>query len=290
MTIAKAIIKWVLIIVLGLIVFLILFIESFDRYISSERGVKWLYRNIPEQPMDIRYTSSGVRYLSIGHEDKIPMLLIHGAPGSAFDWTSFAKQLDIYDQYYLLIVERPGYGATIPRRAEPSIKIQSEKIAEVLREENIKEAVVMGHSYGAPIAIALGAIAPQHISHIYGLSGQYDPDNEVTFKISHYVNFNIFKYLLPRLVWVSNIEKLTHPDGLREIQPYFESVKVPITLIHGDADTLVPYENSTFLKSKLKQSSSSLITLDGHDHPIHMQIPGYLANLALGRSPAVPRK
>ena len=286
--ITKVILKWISIIVLSLIILLFLFIDGCDRYLATERGAKWLFNDVPNQDIEIKYTPSGVRYVCIGDTSKTPLMLIHGAPGSLFDWKSFAKYEQIYEQFHLLIVERPGYGGTKPRKAEPSIMIQAERISEVLEQEQTTDAVVMGHSYGGPIAILLGDLLPHRIAHIYGLSGQYDPDNEITFRISYFINYKIFKYLLPRFIWASNVEKLTHPDGLREILPYYENVNVPITLVHGNKDTLVPYDNSMFLMDKMKRASASMITLEGHDHPIHMQIPAYLVDLALGKTPEVP--
>lgn len=276
-----AILKWLFYIVFGLLVLLFLFIEGFDRYIATDKGALWLFKNLPNQNMEIRRTPSGVRYLSIGDEDKPLLMLIHGAPGSLYDWKSFAKRADLYDQYRVLIVERPGYGGTKPRKAEPSIKIQAARILEVLDKEG-KSAVVMGHSYGGPIAVAMAAMSPNMVSKVIGVSGQYDPDNEITFRISYFINFKLFKYLLPRFIWASNVEKLTHPDALREILTMYAEVKTPIVLLHGDSDTLVPYENSPFLMNLLHENAE-MITLPGWDHPIHMTESDYLVDFVLGK-------
>ena len=62
--------------------------------------------------------------------------------------------------------------------------------------------------------------------------------------------------------------------------PLFEQVGVPVDLIHGDADSLVPYDNSPFIKGKLPVAAS-LFTLEGHDHPLQMQAPDYLVQFVL---------
>lgn len=261
--------RWTLIVAVTLLVLLLGFIEGFDRYVATEKGAMWLYKKVPHTQKAVKFTTSGVRYFEIGDAEKPPLLLIHGAPGGIFDWLGVAKNTHIYDHYRLLIPERPGYGGTKPRGAVPSIEEQAEGLLEVLETEE-KEAVVMGHSYGAPIAVIMGAMKPEKISRIYGVSGQYDPDNEITFGISHLINFKIFAYLLPRFIWVANVEKLTHPDALRAIIPLYEEINVPVVLIHGDADTLVPYENSPFLLRHLN-GTAEMITMEGKDHPIHMQ-------------------
>lgn len=274
-----SILKWLLIIGLSLIALLFISMEAFDYYLSSDKGTQWLYKGVSQPINKISHTKSGVRYLTIGEEDKQPLLLIHGAPGGSYDWIGLAKQDAIYDQYKLIIVERPGYFGTKPRKAEKSILVQTQRILEVLDLEEQK-AVVMGHSYGAPIAVLAGALAPDKIDRVIGLSGQYDPSNEIVMGISHWVNFKIFRYLIPRYIWSANVEKLSHAKALEDIVPYYAKVAVPVILIHGDKDTLVYYENSPYLMAKLL-GQKELITLAGKDHPIHMQEASYLADFLI---------
>lgn len=282
--ITKRIFRWVLYIALALVAILFIVIESFDRYVSSEKGTRWWYKDIPRQDWTINYTPSGLRYLEIGDADKQPLLLVHGAPGSVMDWSAVAKRERIYEKYRLLVVDRPGYGGTKPRGAEKDLKVHAEKILEVLEGETQK-AVIMGHSYGGPIAVIMGALQPEKIAKIVGVSGQYDPDNEVTFRISYFLNFKIFRFLLPRMLWVSNVEKLSHPDALRNILPLYPKISVPVVLIHGDADTLVPYPNSPFLMELMK-NDKELVTIADGDHPLQMQAPDMLVDFVLNTEQA----
>lgn len=277
--ITKRIFRWILYIALALVAILFIVIESFDRYVSSEKGTRWWYKDIPRQDWTIKFTPSGLRYLEIGDAEKQPLLLVHGAPGSVLDWSAVAKRERIYEKYRLLIVDRPGYGGTKPRGAEKDLRVHAEKILEVLEEERQK-AVVMGHSYGGPIAVIMGALQPEKIAKIVGVSGQYDPDNEVTFRISYLLNFQLFRFLLPRMLWVSNVEKLSHPNALREILPLYPKISVPTVLIHGDADTLVPYDNSPFLM-ELMDTDKELVTIADGDHPLQMQAPDMLVDFVL---------
>ncbi len=283
--ITKRIFRWFLYIALALVAILFIFIESFDRYISSEKGTRWWYKDIGKEDWTINFTPSGVRYLEMGDPEKQALLLVHGAPGSVMDWSGLAKRERIFEKYRLLIVDRPGYGGTKPRGAEKDLKVQAQKILEVLEGETQK-AVVMGHSYGGPIAVIMGALQPEKIAKIVGVSGQYNPDNEVIFRISYFINFKIFRFLLPRMLWVSNVEKLSHPDALREILPLYPKISVPVALIHGDADTLVPYENSPFLM-ELINSDKELVTVDQGDHPLQMQAPDLLVDFVLN-TPLAP--
>lgn len=271
--------KWIGIVVLSLVIILLLTVEILDRYIASEKGAFWVFKNVSQQAKTVKFSKSGVRYMEIGDPEKPALMLIHGAPGSLFDWRSVAGKPEIYTKYRLLIVERPGYGGTKPRGAEASVKKQAEKISEVLDEEK-QPATIMGHSYGGPVAVLLGAIKPGKISKIISVAGQFDPDNEKTLRISYFIDFKIFKYLLPRMLWVSNVEKLTHPDALREVLTMYKEVKPPVVLIHGDKDSLVPYKNSPFVQKLLPQGTQMITFLNG-DHPLHMQEPQYLVDFVL---------
>lgn len=283
------ILRWPVYIALGLFILLLVAVESIDRYMATEKGARWVYKNIPHENLDIKYTDSGVRYLSIGDADKQPLVLVYGAPGSIFDWQMLAKRARIYEKYRLLIVDRPGYGATKPRKAETSIENAAKRVLEVLAEESQK-AVVMGHSYGGPIAVVMGALQPEKIEKVIGVAGQYDPDNELVFGISYYIRFGIFKYLLPRMLWVSNKEKLAHAEAQRAVLPLYKNIPIPVILIHGDADSLVPYENSPFLMQFLN-GEAKLITLKGYDHPLQMQEVDYLVDFALDENtPVLPEK
>lgn len=281
----KRIMKWLLISLSGLSVLLLLLIAGADSFLSSEKGARWLYSKV-EHPLAIKFAPNEVRYLQIGDTSKTPLLLIHGTPGGLFDWLAIANRDRLYEQYYLLIPERQGYGGTRPKKAEPSVIAQSRALLPILRAQT-KPAVILGHSYGAPVAVALGGIAPERTRHIYGVSGAYDPALEITFSISYWIDFQLFKYLLPCPIWVSNVEKLGHPQALREALPLFQSVKVPTTLVHGTSDTLVPFENSTYLQAQLP-TQTPLIALTGQEHPVHVMLPDYFVSLLLGEEPVAP--
>ena len=285
----KLVFKWVVLTFTVLVLLLLIFIELADRYLASGGGARWLYKTVPDDDIRLKHTPDGVRYLCIGDTSKMPLLLIHGAPGGFYDWLKLAKERSLYQRYYFLIPERAGYGGTRPRGAVTSIRQQAELLLPLLDHDFPQPAVIVGHSYGAPIAMAMGALAPERVAHIYGLSGAYDPEREVTFRISYWIDHAVFRYLLPRYLWVANEEKLHHPEALRQAKPLFQQVQVPVTLVHGSADSLVPFGNSQYLQELLPQSTR-LIQLKGYDHPIHFQVTGFIASLLLGEVGAAPAK
>ena len=87
------------------------------------------------------------------------VLLIHGQPGTAADWTGVARALR--DRFRVLVPDRPGYGRTGGRAL--GIVGNAEAMANLLEETGAGEAIVAGHSWGAGVAIAMARRYPERV-------------------------------------------------------------------------------------------------------------------------------
>ena len=285
----KFLLKWFLITALSLLILLMLCIEGFDRYLATERGIRWMFSEVQAGHFDVRYTPEGLRYLSLGDTQKPALLMIHGAPGSAIDWLNFSSQSRIFKHYRLLLVDRPAYGGTQMREPEPSILENAALLQNIIQSEPDSTVTVLGHSYGAPIAMILGALDSTKIKRIIASSGQYDPENEIVFNISHMIKYPIFKYMMPYMFWVSNEEKMAHPKACREALPYYSRVKANVDLIHGNADGLVLYENASFIQALLT-TKNQLITLKGFGHFLPGVAVDFLVDFTISDQTTPPQK
>ena len=275
----------------------LLAMEGFDRWLSSDRGAKWLYRKAAAS-LQIHRSADGLRWLEIGRADLAPLVLLHGSPGGLFDWKALVEDSMLLQHYRLIVPERPGYGATKPRGAEPSIMEQADRILAALSGEAMP-LTLLGYSYGGPVAVAMAGAAPERIDGVIGLAGQYDPDNEMILSVSPYLQFGLFRYLMPRWLWVSNEEKMNHQEALRKAMLLFERAQCPIWLIHGTEDAIVPTDNSPWLAEHLQQhagygllrgrpdggahaaQSLFLDLREGKDHSIPFSEPELVAEAAL---------
>lgn len=70
--------KWVGIVLLSLFIILLVTVEILDRYIASEKGAFWVFKNVSQQPKAIKFSKSEVRYVEIGDPNKPALMLIHG--------------------------------------------------------------------------------------------------------------------------------------------------------------------------------------------------------------------
>jgi pimeloyl-ACP methyl ester carboxylesterase len=93
------------------------------------------------------------------------VLLIHGASGNSADMLNALGERLADDGFRVLAVDRPGHGwsSRFDRRAASSPANQAERIHAALAELGVSRAIVVGHSLGGAIALALALDAPHFV-------------------------------------------------------------------------------------------------------------------------------
>ncbi|GAB2528985.1 alpha/beta fold hydrolase [Nocardia heshunensis] len=87
------------------------------------------------------------------------VVLLHGQPGDRSDWDAVSARLP--GTVTPLAVDRPGYGDN-PDPAG-SIEDNARWLLERLDRDGIEDAVLVGHSYGGAVALAVALLAPQRV-------------------------------------------------------------------------------------------------------------------------------
>ena len=101
-----------------------------------------------------------------------PVLFLHGQPGLGRDWDAVAEELP---DHRLLIVDRPGYGAS--GAGTLSIEDSATEFARLLVARGAAPATVVGHSYGGGIAILMAAHHPEVVSGLVLVASVGRADN-----------------------------------------------------------------------------------------------------------------
>jgi pimeloyl-ACP methyl ester carboxylesterase len=118
----------------------------------------------------------GVRlhYLERGKGN--PLVLLHGN-GSMIQDFETSGLIDIAAKKYRVIVfDRPGYGySERPRGTVWTPDAQADLLRRALEQLGISRAAVLGHSWGASVAIALALKYPEAVSGLVLASGYYYP-------------------------------------------------------------------------------------------------------------------
>jgi pimeloyl-ACP methyl ester carboxylesterase len=125
-----------------------------------------------------------------------PLVLLHGNGAMIQDFQS-SGLLDLAAKKYRVIVfDRPGFGhSDRPDNITWTPATQAELIAQALHQIGVPHALVLGHSWGASVAVALGLKYPDLVEGLVLASGYYYPT----------LRFDVLVQSLPALPWVGRI-------------------------------------------------------------------------------------
>jgi pimeloyl-ACP methyl ester carboxylesterase len=107
--------------------------------------------------------------------DGHPVVLIHGASGNLRDWT-YRPALLLARDHDVIAFDRPGFGYS-ERSAEneQGPAEQARTLVAATRELGIDRPIVVGHSYGAAVALAWGLADPDAVAGLVLVSGASMP-------------------------------------------------------------------------------------------------------------------
>jgi pimeloyl-ACP methyl ester carboxylesterase len=119
---------------------------------------------------------NGVRLHYVERGSGEPLVLLHGNGSMIEDFES-SGLIDLAAKNYRVIVfDRPGFGhSDRPRNVVWSPDAQAELIKQALKRLNVSSTVVLGHSWGASVAVALALKNPDLVRGLVLASGYYYP-------------------------------------------------------------------------------------------------------------------
>jgi pimeloyl-ACP methyl ester carboxylesterase len=122
----------------------------------------------------------GVRLHYVERGDGPVLVLLHGNGSMIEDFDS-SGLIDLAARRHRVIVfDRPGFGhSTRPRRRVWTADAQAQLIHAALGRIGVSRALVLGHSWGASVAVSLALRYPQAVSGLVLASGYYYPSARV---------------------------------------------------------------------------------------------------------------
>ncbi len=193
-------------------------------------------------------------YLRAGDADGQRVIFVHGTPGEADGWRDFLLNVPSGSEF--LAVDRPGFGRTSPDRAEPHLARQADAIAALLVERNGRKTILVGHSLGGPIIARVAVDHPGQVGGLLILAGAFDPSLEKIHPLQPVGELWGVRSLLPRAMRNANRELLPLKQELEQLVPLLSQIDVPVIVMHGSADQLVPVANVAFMQAHFGSSSS----------------------------------
>lgn len=217
-----------------------------------------------------------------------PLLLIHGAPGAWYGSRNMLADSELQQHFQIIAMDRPGYHHSRfngSRKAVTSIARQSVAIHEALRlNRSHSKGIVVGSSYGGPIAAQMAIDYPDAFYHLVMLAPAIDPDKEKFWWWSSYIKGGPVKWVLPRFLRAATDEKDTHVTELRRMLPEWKRLTVPVTVVQGSADHIVDPANLDFARKMLAGKQADIISLPGVDHLVRFQRPELVKSILLKSS------
>lgn len=235
---------------------------------DSEINTAFAKANIPTSITYIAIDSLDieVRIQSVTQDEATTNLLfLHGSPSSLSAWNGYLKDSTLHRQVNMHAMDRPGYGYSNFGDAITSIDLQGKIVSQVIKEKELKNVIVIGSSYGGPLAARV-AVENNNVKGVIMISPAIDPQNEKRIWQSSFTQFWLTRWLVPTGYRVAGDEKTTHAQELSSIEKDWSKVSVPVMHIHGDADDLVPYINVKY--SEQAFSDITIITTPDTGHEI----------------------
>jgi pimeloyl-ACP methyl ester carboxylesterase len=115
-----------------------------------------------------------LHYLERGSGE--PLVLLHGNGSMIQDFVSSGLVDLAAKNYRVIVIDRPGFGhSSRPRNVIWTFDAQAHLIKRALERLGVSQAVVLGHSWGASVAVALALKFPDMVRSLVLASGYYYP-------------------------------------------------------------------------------------------------------------------
>ncbi len=121
-------------------------------------------------------TVDGVRLHYLDEGSGPTVVMIHGLASQLQTYT-YSLQARLQGRYRLIMLDRPGSGYSQPG-TRASLSAQASIVAAFLRELGIGRALVVGHSLGGAVALALALDHPERVAGLALISPATQPQGE----------------------------------------------------------------------------------------------------------------
>lgn len=239
------------------------------------------------------------------------LVMIHGASGSLRDLT-FSLRDRLTDRYRVTVVDRPGLGHSDPLD-DTSLLAQARLIKAGVAQLGVTDPIVLGQSYGGSVALAWAleggpkalvlvsspsmpwpgkldiwyrvTSSPVGRALAIPLASAFVPDSYIRSAIDAvfapdpvpqgYGDFLGTPLTLRRETLAANVAQVNSLRAeLVTMEPRYPKLTLPVELVHGTADTIVPLQiHSAPLSHLLPNATLTVIPGAGHmPHHAHADL------------------
>lgn len=197
-------------------------------------------------------TTNGL-WVRVYHRDSpravATLVFIHGSPANARAF--HAQFADRFPDVNLFTYDRPGFGASPANRDSMNLHAQVAALGFLLQAARTTNCVLIGHSYGAAVALEAALDFPQFVRGIVLVGGSIDPAQERTLAIQRLATWPLVGIFVPPPLRNCNRELMALRTDLLALRPRLSRLEASVVMVHGTKDRLVPLANVDFLEREL---------------------------------------
>jgi pimeloyl-ACP methyl ester carboxylesterase len=114
---------------------------------------------LPAQGHWVAVTGGRIHYVEMGPADAPPVVMIHGILAQLRHF-SYALADRMAKDHRVILIDRPGWGHSTIEGRRPGIGAQADMVAEALDKLGIEKPLLVGHSMGGAVSLALALRHP----------------------------------------------------------------------------------------------------------------------------------
>lgn len=196
-----------------------------------------------------------------------------GSPANKMLYTRFLRTAP--RDLEVIVITRPGFGKDHP---QPVIPFE-EQVAAIKPflpggEWGDRKIITMGVSYGGELALKAALTFPETVRGVVTVAALIDEPHDYALQLEKLGGAPGFEEWVPDRWRRVRAEIAGRREQIGPLLDEAKNLKVPIEVIHGDFDALVPISNAYSLMRALEpQGMAALEVIPGGTHYLELQYP-----------------
>lgn len=190
------------------------------------------------------------------------VVVITGTPSWSEFWAPVLAALP--EDYTMVVADRPGFALSEPAGVVGSISDQAEALSALLDVAPGQKVILVGQSYGAPIATLMAARYPDRVQALVLMSPFYGERGTTARRLTGLGG--MVRPMLPRDLKNAIAEVRGQAPQLPAARAALAGLAQPVVVLHGEADTFVPLSSARALAQIRGATPTTLVVVPGGDH------------------------
>ena len=215
----------------------------------------------------VGYSGEDLRTDTVGVARRPLVVFVHGTPGDWKAWEKYLKDSALVQHFRMLAIDRPGFGESDSMHVYTSLEMQARVVHEWVRKFAAGQAVVIvGHSYGGPVAARYGIDFPDEAKNIVLLAPAVCAQKEKPRWYNQIARIGFVNKHLGQPMRITNQEMMALPPQLEAMEPHWGLIRAHVWLFHGKMDMIAPYGNAIFVQKHIAPAQLTFTSFPYENH------------------------